>query len=175
MGKLPPTQAGDAANGGEHGYSNPDQGMTKIASVPAQPVPLCSVSNTIVDHVSPPTPMEPPGISRGFGGAAAARKRRTRTETWTRRRSYQHKKQTASNQWHWVPVMRIFGPVLRRDDSDDDDEAYRQRRQYQTTDTVSLSLFTVPFLHVGPTATAREPDVLLHRSSHLMNTGSSSN
>jgi hypothetical protein len=115
MGKLPPTQAGDAANGGEHGYSNPDQGMTKIASVPAQPVPLCSVLNTIVDHVMPTHSHGTTGISRGLAGQQQRERERTRTETWTRRRSYQHKKQTASNQWHWVPVMRIFGPVLRRE------------------------------------------------------------
>jgi hypothetical protein len=165
QGNLPPTQAEDANLEMEHGHYNPDPRNDRSTSIPAQQVPLCSVLNTIVDHVMvPPTPMEPQEYQEVLAGQQQQEKEQERDLDSSPQLPAQTTITPTTNGL-LVPVMRIFGPVLRRDDDHHDDSTKRP--------TQSACLYihgAFPYMLARP-ATAG-PDGSLHRSSHLMHNGS---
>jgi len=147
---------------------------------PSSPPPLlCSVLATVVDHVMiDPTPLEPEEFFRGGGddddaqaNAAAAICRR--------------EGQQQNQQQQKVPVLRIFGPILRRDDGtygsnvaateaqeeeDDDDDPpqsppprqQEQQQQYQQLQSACLYVHgAFPYLLARPVVAG--PDGSLYR------------
>jgi len=111
--------------------------------------PLCSVLNTVVDHVMvQPTPMEPKEYQEAL---------------LLSEEQQQQTKQPNSSSLLLVPVLRIFGPILRRD-------LPSSFSSTTTTTTQSACLYihgAFPYLLARPAAAG--PDGSLHRSSHLLN------
>jgi hypothetical protein len=98
------------------------QGMTKTSSAP-QPVPLCSVLNTIVDHVMvPPTPNGTTGISRGLAGQQQRQEKELNRDLDSSPQLPTQKTTTATTNGF---AGTSYHECWTRSTSGDDDEAYR--------------------------------------------------
>jgi hypothetical protein len=98
-----------------------------------------------------------------FGGQQR-QQRKNKNETWTHRHSYQHKLRESTNGSLWYQSCESLDPFCVAT------ATTMTKRQQQTTDAVRQLSFTL--LHVGP-APQQQGLTVPHRSSHLMNNGSS--